>query len=71
MDICTGIRLPAIHERATIVTKPIIIQKKHNMVIVGCEPASLYSTPPSDFMIVLKKRLDLYYSIPSVYDKNT
>lgn len=62
-------RLPALRE-PMIVTKPILIKKKTNITNVGFEPASLSSTPPSEFISILKKRMETYYKIPLVDDKN-
>lgn len=62
-------RLPAVREPA-VVTKPIVIKKKTNIAYVGFEPASLSSTPPSEFMNIIKKRMEVYYSIPSTGNRN-
>lgn len=69
MESCLEIRLPPVRE-PVIVTKPIIIKRKNNIANVGFEPASLSSTPPSEFMSVLKKRMEAYYSIPSTDGRN-
>ncbi len=69
MESCLEIRLPAVRE-PVIVTKPIIIKRKNNIANVGFEPASLSSTPPNEFMSVLKKRMEAYYSIPSIDGRN-
>lgn len=62
-------KLLAVRE-PVIVTKPIIIKRKNNIVNVGFEPASLSSTPPNEFMSVIKKRMEAYYSIPSTDGRN-
>ena len=63
------IRLPSVRERPT---KPISmpVQNQTNHVRAGFEPASISSTPPSEFLSILKNRLSIYYSIPSTDNKN-
>jgi hypothetical protein len=62
-------RLPNVRERTTV-TKPIIIKKKTNIANVGFEPAALSSTPPNEFINIIKKRMEVYYSNPSTDNRN-
>lgn len=64
-----GYRLPTVRE-PVIVTKPIIIKKKTNIANVGFEPAALSSTPPNEFINIIKKRMEVYYSIRSADNRN-
>ena len=73
MEVCYEIRLPTVRERpirTTTAPVPVPAFNRTNIVRVDCEPASISSTPPSEFLSILKKRIDNYYSNSSTDGKN-
>lgn len=61
--------------------KPLKVHKTSSIQIVKNYPepkpirmdyehSPISSTPPSEFLAILKKRMDTYYSNPSTYNRN-
>ncbi len=71
MNTFVEIKLPTVREKPFQRTSSIqIIKSKPEPIRTEYEPSSVSSTPPSEFLAILKKRMDTYYSNPSTYNKN-
>ena len=69
MSTLVEIKLPA---------KPVQIQRTSSIQIVKSKPepirmdydnSPISNTPPNEFIAILKKRMDAYYSNPSTYNR--
>ena len=70
MSTRVEIKLPTALDRQ-IGSSPIqIIKNKPDPIRTEYEPSSVSSTPPGEFFAILKKRMEIYYSNPSIYNKN-
>lgn len=70
MNTCVEIKLPAVRDKPTSSIKIIKNNPEPKPIRTEYEPSSISSTPPSEFLAILKKRMDTYYSNPSTYNRN-
>ena len=70
MDTLVEIKLPTKPQQIKKTSSIQIIKTKSQEPIrMDYENSPISSTPPSEFIAILKKRMDAYYSNPSTYNR--
>ena len=74
MSTFVEIKLPTVRDSQFKVQRTSSIQiaksKPAEPIRMDYENSPISSTPPSEFLSILKKRMDTYYSNPSTYNRN-
>lgn len=70
MSTLVEIKLPAKPLKAQRTSSIQIIKSKPEPIRMDYENSPISSTPPSEFIAILKKRMDAYYSNPSTYNRS-
>ena len=67
-----ALRFPTARDRTTYASPSKAIQIKSETITISCNPVSSFisSTPPNEFITILKKRMDEYYSNSSTCNRN-
>ena len=70
MDI--AIRLPTARNPTTHASPSKAVQIKSDTIKIDCDTGSSFisNTPPNEFLAILKKRMDVYYSNSSTCNRN-
>jgi hypothetical protein len=74
MNTLVEIKLPTVRDSQLKTQRTSSIQivktKAPEPIRMDYENSPISSTPPSEFLAILKKRMDTYYSNPSTYNRN-